>query len=178
MPRLRIDKKGYSTFTGQMGDVAFVNGESVESVSESEARRLGSFIAMVAIETDKQVGYGQEMVDIKSKTAAEVSEPLKMSRKKPEDKKDRPKLTLKEAKAKRDKEKAAKAAKAEQERLAKEKTNTELTYTEDSLSELADTKGINGLRDFAKDYDVYGRSIVEIIGKLMQLKNYGAAKSG
>lgn len=161
MPRVRIDKKAYEKFTGQMGDVDFVDGVSVESVSKAEARRLGSFITIVEVDTEKQVGFGQEIIDINGRSADQVTQPSETYKEKPKVKSEKPKV-LKEKPPKKEKPKA------------KQKESS-LDYTEATLAALADDKGINGLREYAKQYDVYGRSIVEIIGKMMQLKNHSNA---
>lgn len=50
-------------------------------------------------------------------------------------------------------------------------------YTEDELAAVADAKGIAGIRDIADDYGQKGKSIAELIGKILTAQAEAVAKA-
>jgi len=187
MPVVRIDKKGFEKFCSFMGYVKFENGVSVESISMAEAKRLGAFTSIVDAETGEPISETNDLIQDRAKTvddmienrgAKERAESLEKAR---QAKIDAQRLKKEESKQYKNPEERAKEReeKKKEKRVAKKKepglvisiTERPLTnYTAESLAELADSKGVGGLRELAKDHGIKGRSINELISGLMAKK--------
>lgn len=156
MPIVKIVQKGWETFDGILEGVQFKNGKSVESMSYLSAERIGCSMAVVDAETDKPVSSSQRIIDTREDTA----EPGRITQS----------LIKSEESAENIAKKIEKPKKAEK---PKEATKTEMVFEfeREQLEELADNAGISGLREFAKEYNVNGTSIVGIIDALMAKKN-------
>lgn len=141
MPVIRILQSGFTSFSGQMGDVEFENGVSKENVAKSEARRLASFMRVEEVDTGRNPSHTQDLVESKAKPASEApkSKPLEQPVAEP-----KPKIV-------------------EVEKV--------FDYSIKDLETIADEKGIEGLREFASSYDVRGGSIKQIIDSLMAVKS-------
>lgn len=76
MFKVRIDRDGWESFTGQLGTVEFKDGVSVRPLTEREVQFLGASIRIVRADTDEQVGVGVTVKEGR-KHSAKVVEPLK-----------------------------------------------------------------------------------------------------
>jgi hypothetical protein len=72
--KLRIIESGWETYTGLLGDVEFVNGVSVEEVTNLQSIRLGASIRIESLDGAPQ-GMGQHLLNTNG-NPAEVLEPL------------------------------------------------------------------------------------------------------
>jgi hypothetical protein len=70
MSFVRIDQKGWETFTGLLGPVLFENGVSKRELTPNELARLGASVKLVTLEGDKQVGAATIMANSRHVSAA------------------------------------------------------------------------------------------------------------
>ncbi|WPH68476.1 hypothetical protein [Stenotrophomonas phage BUCTxx99] len=136
--RLKIVEKGWETFSDYFGGYKFTNGLSDEAVPTADAQRLGSWIRMVGVDDESQVGEGVVQVAL-TETKADVV--VAAGDKEPET------VSV---------EQAAEAA--------VEVTK----YTREELEELADKGGIAALRQIGDKIGVKGRGIPELIREIIQ----------
>lgn len=61
--KIKITQKGNETYTGNLGGVEFVDGESVDVVSRFIALRLGSIMSIEEVGTGKNPGAAQQILD-------------------------------------------------------------------------------------------------------------------
>lgn len=144
--RVRIDRTGWDSYTGDLSGVPFVNGISTRELNEREIARIGANIRIVGLEDDKQVGPTTEhkghieaptvvnsvrasdeevVVETTAEVFTEVNEPVS----------DAPDRRL---------------------------------YTKEELIKIADDGGIKAIRDIAKEYDVKGVQIAQLIQGILQ----------
>lgn len=157
MPRIRLTEPGFQTYTGEIGTIRFEDGVSVEEVSQADANVVGASMRCVAVDTDHALGPTQKLLDTRGDTP-EVTRSITNTQP-PEEKAEEP------AKIK----KAEKPVK-EEEKAVSDQPTEKFPYTRESLEEIADARGIAGLRSFAVQYGINGVSIKDIIDKLMDLK--------
>lgn len=136
--RLKIVEKGWETFSDYFGGYKFTNGLSDEAVPTADAQRLGSWIRMVGVDDESQVGEGVVQVAL-TETKADVV--VAAADKEPET------VSV---------EQAAEAA--------VEVTK----YTREELEALADQGGIAALRQIGDKIGVKGRGIPELIREIIQ----------
>lgn len=151
--KIRIEQPGFAGYTGQIGPVTFVDG--VADVSVMEARRLGAAMRIVDAETDEPVGPAADMA--RNRTIAAplvVDQPVQ-----PE-----PKRAPGERVA------------GDDEGASEPKLPKLYTYAE--LAEIADSKGIAGLRELAQTLNVRGRGIAELIAEIAKAQKQLIAARG
>lgn len=136
--RLKIVEKGWETFSDYFGGYKFTNGLSDEAVPTADAQRLGSWIRMVGVDDESQVGEGVVQVAL-TETKADVV--VAAADKEPET------VSVEQAA-----EAAAEVTK----------------YTREELEALADQGGIAALRQIGDKIGVKGRGIPELIREIIQ----------
>lgn len=140
--RIKLMEPGFQRFSGVMGEIAFEQGVSVEPVAGWLAERLGSAMRVRKLEDngDEGVSPGVSQQILDSGRVAFGS------------------TTERAAEVVKNSEKPA------------EKAQTLPVYTRAELEEIADDKGIQGLREAIEPYGVKGRKIVELINAVMQIQ--------
>lgn len=145
--KVKIIEPGWHGLTGQFGVHEFVDGVSVESISDSDARSLASLISIVGLDDEgNETGNpsdSQAILDTYHHKAA--VERLK---------------SVEELDAE-----AAAAGKLTSTDIVVEKH-----YTAEELAEVADKEGIKGLRKIADPIGVKANSIAELIGKIVDFQ--------
>lgn len=149
MNRMKITQEGWAGFTGNIGQVEFVDGVSTEAWNNTFIDRVACSVAVVDADSDEPLGIQHRMIAAKS-VRMEVVEEM-------------PNPT--------DEEIAADLA-AEAELPPVE---TEKFHTAEELEAIADADGIAGLRVIGAKLRVKGRAIPELIGDI--LKAEGAIKA-
>lgn len=149
MPIVKIAQKGWETFSGYLEGVKFEDGISLESISLHTAERLGCSMKIVDAETDEPVSSSNRILQARDQSVA----PGRLT------------MTMAEYKASLETEEAP--APTEEPEPAPEPVKKP-SYTREQLEAIADNGGITGLREFAKDFNVNGRSIPGIIDALME----------
>lgn len=157
--KIRITDKGFANLTGLFGNVEFVDGVSVDSVSRAEAARLGTILSIEVEGTGENPSTTQLMVDIHNKNMEE--------------------LGLREANLYKSVPGVVQPGPEviDQTSITTQKTSgavvrSELNYdyTQDDLAAIADREGIAGLRAFADKYSLNDKSVAGLVKKLMNLK--------
>lgn len=142
--RLRVIESGWDGYSGYVGTVLFERGVSVDLVSFREQQILGGILRVESMDE------GEEGTQLGP--AAELVRSRDIDA---------------------DHERVAATAQGVpvgehgEVRLAVER------YTREELEEIADRRGISGLRDIAAPYGVKGRSITELINEILQAQNAG-----
>jgi hypothetical protein len=161
--KIRLLDPGFANYTGQFGHVEFVDGVA-EDVSAAEAERLASIIAIENVDTGENPSVTQRLVDTLNKSAedlgistAEVLVPVQPD---PQPVVQDPEVLSAPQTTISTIDGANSGAKT-----------LSYDFTSDTLAALADAQGIAGLRGFAEQYDVNGRSIQGIIDALLVLKD-------
>lgn len=199
MPVIRLKEAGWEAFSGLLGDTEFVGGVSVENVSNREADRLACLMKVENVETGENPSSTQHMVEERNYTAEQMEEARKARERreaKIQAEKDRVNKELNDKIAEYYQEK--RQSESEEEQLEFEfvgesdevpvvaevstsdtleidtddlpEEDIQYSYTLEQLEEIADRDGLSGLRDFANQYDVRGKSIASIIKSLMAIK--------
>lgn len=178
MPRVRLTKPAYKNFDGTMGAIRFTQGVS-EEISMPDAERIGSITSVEILDengngTGKSPSVTQKMIDARK---APGIEPRIRSRSLGDN------SDTSTAQSAADRSQSATDASAstpdteQTHKLAKDLSQMPFDYTEQTLADIADSEGINGLRKIANEYDVRGNSIRGIISDLMARKReYEKAK--
>ena len=138
--KIRIDEVGYENYTGQLGMVDFVDGVSVNEVSQSELNRMAVVIRVVNVESEEQVG---SLVDMqKNNDYTFPVEEMLVNIPEPEQ------------------------APADSQ-TPTDDTAGKTIYSREQLEALADKEGIAGLREVAETFGVKGTSIVGLIQEIL-----------
>lgn len=142
--RIKITEPNFLNMSGYFGTIEFADGVSVDPVPWQEQQRLGGLIRFVSAEDDES--------EAQIGPAAELIRNRNMGA---------------------DDERAQGVDRGVMGadgavRLAGE------FYTRDQLEEIADKKGIAGLRDVARAWGVKGRSINEMITEILTAQDKGA----
>lgn len=141
MPNIKIVQKGFETYNGFFDGVKFENGLSTEPMTLSGAEQLGASIKIVDADTNEPVSVTQRMINMRGDSI----KPSRSIHPRGEEPKVEEKKTVELT-----------------EKIA------EPNYTREQLEALADSGGISKLREFAKEYNVNGKSIASIIDALMK----------
>jgi hypothetical protein len=183
---IRLLEQGFTTFSGHLGEVEFENGVSVESLSRSQIDRIASSIRTESFEGEA-VGSANDLLD-RSHEAPVVA----------------PLATLEEELIAADAAKTESELKELAELAAQEPLQTgepssiaddsgapaevaeapeaspgmiifaKPIHTVESLGIVADTEGIQGLRDIAETFNVKGNSIAKLIEGILTAQGYEA----
>jgi len=146
--RLRIEQAGWAGYTGHFGTVLFQDGVSVDAVTWQEQQRLGGLIMVVSAEENE--------IDHQVGPSAELVRGRD--------------LVHSEAMV-------AGTDTAVTTPDGSTKLSGELLSREE-LEDIADRKGIAGLRDVAKAWNVKGRSVSELIGDIVEAQDRARNPSG
>jgi len=150
MPYLKITQKGWDGYTGVLGDVPFEDGVSLENVSTADSKRLASIIQMEERDSGKDPSVSQELIDTRHMTLGEHEGFVRQK-------------SVDNASVDETKAFTAEPSKPSD-------SDKSYSYTMEDLEAVADKGGIEGLREFASEYDVRGGSIRAIINSLMAVK--------
>lgn len=186
MPFIRLVDPGYAKYNGIIAGTQFENGESQEPLSMAECERIGAFMRIEDAETGEPISIGQRMAVARNKTATGAARGPLQRIKRDENgniiNPDQP-AGEKQVVGGRGHTQAKSAEGNAEDRTVKkgdkvDKADLSYDFTQAQLEQIADEKGINGIRDFAKPYGVNGRAIGDIIKQLMARKVEAEGKSG
>ena len=160
--RIRIVAKGWEGFTGKMGQgVEFIDGVSVDDVSQIERNRIAANVLVEDAESGDQIGPAAANLalrgipagdDVRMERATKAAEAAEARR------------VAQELMDKEELEKEAALLEA-----AKKASDAETPiYTRDELEAIARNDGIKPLRDLGDTYGVKGRSISEMIEAILK----------
>lgn len=137
--KIKIIEAGYENFSGMFGTVAFDKGVSIDHVSHVEINLIASLIKVVDAETEAETGNLATEAAAWNKTADVIYYP-----------------TMADIEAGREVPPTISPVQEAQKQEVK-------LYTQEELEEIADKKGIAGLREIADPLGVKGTSIVKLI---------------
>jgi hypothetical protein len=138
MNRIKITQDGWAGFTGNIGGVDFVDGVSIDVVTQIQSDRISCSVLTVNADTDEQVG-------VTTRYLAEQATPMSVEEALPV-------IT--------DEEIAASI-------VAAAEHTVEHYFTGDELEAIADEKGIAGLRAVAEPLGVKARAIPDLIANIL-----------
>lgn len=146
--RIRIIEKGFEGYTGAFGVVEFVDGVSVGDVSQIEINKLSACIKIAPAEGGGQVSVASIDFDapadvVHFKTNAEI-------------------LEERASKQSKNKEGEAKGGIV--------MTGTRV-YTREELEEIADKRGLEGLREIGNDLNIREKTIRKMIEAILKAQN-------
>lgn len=145
MKRIKIVETGWENYTSELCGVQFVDGVSKEPVPRHQADRVGAIIKVVEIDKDGEgasVGQASRMVN-----GVTIAAPVVNGMRQP---------SGDEIEAER--------------KLMASKAGTRpasVFYTREALEEIADHKGLKGLREVAAPWDVRDRAIPALIKEIL-----------
>ena len=152
--KIKLVERGFETYTGPLGDIEFVNGESVEVLSRSQINRIASSIRVESLD-GLNLGVTQELLD-RNQDVAEVVVALPTQES----------LDIQaEAETVLDSQDDTSGPVDDTPVLVTVFANPR--HTEQSLALVADEGGIVGLRDIAAEFGVKGNSIAKIIEEIL-----------
>ncbi|ATW57950.1 hypothetical protein CNR34_00017 [Pseudomonas phage nickie] len=155
--KIRIIDPGFAGFNGHLGTAFFVDGVC-DDVSASEAERMASIVAIEEVDTGLNPSVTQRMVDLVNKNADEMG--INSNE-----------VLVRSSTAPVVQPTAPHEVTAEQAPVVNEQPKgLSYDYTKEDLAALADREGIAGIRAFASQYNINGRSLNGIIQELMDLK--------
>lgn len=137
--RIKIVEPNWDGYTGWFGQVEFKDGVSIEVVSHVDQMRLGAILRIESAEDSEEGTQINQGADL---------------------------LRIRKTEAA-----AAEVTKVGTGVNTGEETISAVElpiYTREQLEDIADKRGINGLRDIAKVYNVVGSSINTLIDKILK----------
>lgn len=156
MVRIKIVQKGWAGYTGNLGTTVFEDG--IAECSELEATRIGANIQIVRLneedEDDGVINITHEYNKIKS-VSAEVVAPLKTAEELAKLKADEP-----------DEDGDEEPAKDED-----GDDDDKVIWTLETLEQVADEKGIKGLREIGEPLGAKSVKISELIEKILEAQD-------
>lgn len=176
MKKVRLLAKGMEKFSSYLGTVQFVDGVSVDAVSQAEINRLGALTAIEVFDEDtgeaEQGGAGADAVKFRT-MGAPINQHFER------DEAEAPKEEVIPAPVKieeaalpvADEDKAQDeldALLAETSSEPDGETEPVRLYTKEELEAIADEKGIAGLREISDPMGVKDNSIVGLIKEILQ----------
>lgn len=163
--KIKIIERGWETFSDVLGGVKFENGVSVDDVPEHLITRIGAVVRTEAV-TGGQVGAAQQLIDAKNMTPPED---VRIAPTPPAPVTPEPLPELVSDLVPKDPEVVEVAPE-----LPEVPAPKAHIWTEAELADVADKKGIEGLREIADPMNVRARSIRELMtGILEKQKNVG-----
>jgi hypothetical protein len=148
--KVKIKQSGWENYTGEVGEIVFENGVSVESVTQRQIDRVAASISVMLVneETGDLENTGEAYRMIGGVTIPAVSfTPLEVQ---------------------------TEQEKIEEEmRFAREsgKPRVSKFYTNDELMDIADAGGIKGLRVVAEPWSIKGKSIDTMIEDILNAQS-------
>jgi hypothetical protein len=149
--KCRIDSVGFENFTGRFGSVEFVDGFSVDGASQTDIDRLGNIIRVVLVDDTGADGEICGVANKLEKRNLVIAEEVFAEANKPEE-------IVEEVLTDQGNDQA------------EESVQSEFKYTREMLEGLADKSGIGELRNLAKEHNIKGRSISELIAALSAVR--------
>lgn len=140
--KIRMIESGYESFSGYFGTVEFKDGVSVGNVSDVEARFFASVISVECVEDGKDPGANAQFQAALKMEATSTDLP-----------------TLAELRA---------SGKIADEVKVEARAVAQGTYTAEQLEQIADKKGIAGLREISDPLGIKGTSIAKLIEAIME----------
>jgi hypothetical protein len=146
--RIRIEEPGWAGFTGHFGTVEFLDGVSVDPVPWIEQQRLAGLIRFASAEDGEDGAQLGPSAELSRNRDRGADDPM--------------------------------VARVEQMIIAPdgEARLVASTVTREELEAVADAKGITGLREIAKGWNVKGRSVNELINEILEAQKQAAEKAG
>lgn len=152
--KIRLLGTGYDKFTGEFGTVWFEDGVSVTDVSDIQARRFAALLSIECVDDGKDPGDGakfQRLLDVGAVTVNYETKAQRLAREKAENGGQEKEVKKQEAK------------------------EPVVVYTREQLEQLADSKGIKGLREVGDKVGVRGSDIKKLINAILAAQPGGAA---
>lgn len=149
--KIRLKEPGFEAFNGQIGQLNFVDGLSVEDAKERDFMRLSA-----VMKVEREDGTTASPADA-LKAIADVGAPT------PE--------AARKAELKANEKALSEVRPAPVEKAVGEldgKPQSASGYTEEQLAAIADKEGIKGLRKIAEPMGIKGNSIKELIAEILQ----------
>jgi hypothetical protein len=143
--KIRLADVGYEKFTGLFGTTEFVDGVSVNEVSNAEARFLAALVRVEELDTGNDPGDNAKF-QRSFEMSAPIEDPLLRGR-----------------------------YEAPEIDLAALQANAAALHTRESLEGVADKFGIAGLREIADPLGVKSTSIVKLIDEILTAQQRVAA---
>lgn len=140
--KLKMVQPGYEQYTGYFGQVYFENGVSVEEVSDKNAQQLAALISFVDAETGESVSMLHAHAEARYAEAG---------------------ITYLKSNADLEAEKNG----GEVVEAAPQASNEFVIYTREQLEDIADKKGIAGLREIADARNIKGTSVAKLIDQII-----------
>lgn len=147
MPHIKLIQSGFENYTGHLAGYEFIDGVSEDNLPKRHADRISAVMRVEAIDDENYKGPTGDMID--KSTPAPVQEPS-------------PRQTD-EDKEKEKEQDAEKTPKIENPPFGK-------VYTLEELNEIADEKGMKGLREIADPAGVKNTSIAGLIREMMEFQ--------
>jgi len=160
--KVKIVEKGFENLTGYIGAIEFKNGESVSVLSELEASRISASMRVEYIE-GKDPNFAARMIDSRD-VKADVQPAMKRAD---------------EVEAVEPGEELAEPVQSV-EPVAEEtpaEAAVEFEYPQEMLEQIADEKGIKGLREIAGKFDVKAKSVADLIEGIMTAQEQAKPKA-
>ncbi len=174
MPFIKLVEPGFEKFTGKLSRVQFENGVSVEPMPVRDAERLGNNMRIVELETGEPISHTHYMAQSAGLSVSNLGVQM------PEFVKIQPE---EQAPQVVDTAQTAQTVQEQPEKVLKQNGEPEKTdipamnYTIEFLEKIVDTGGVKGIREYAKQYGVNGRSVSEIINTLISMKERAERKA-
>lgn len=158
--KVKIVESAFDSFTGEMSGLKFVNGLSVRSLAQDEVAKIAGVLRVNLIpvnsESDEET-TGTEDTDTEgTETGTEGTEGTEGTS------------------AETDTETDTETTETDTENTGEEAKsvagNTVFKYTREELEALADAQGISGLREVANQYNIKGKTINDLMDKLLKIQ--------
>lgn len=148
--KIRIVDKGWAGFSGELGTTIFVDGVSVDDVSATDIERIGASVLIEHVGAEG-VQIGPASMDLASYNLRAIVESARSRKVKP-------------------------AVEAVTERtVVKPEGEDGRVWTLDELGEVADSKGIAGLREIAAPLNLRARGVHELMQLIVKTQSGTAA---
>ena len=162
--KIKLTEPGFTKMTGEIGDIEFKDGVSVDDVSRTQMNRIGSAMRVerldggIVTEAERYTKSKQESAPMLEKlatgTVVDEKSPDEDEVKSPD-----------EDEVKSSDEDEVKSPDEDEVKSSDEDPVASLT--KDELSKIADEKGIAGLREVAEGFGVKSKSIPDLIEKIL-----------
>lgn len=148
---IKITETAFDTYTGEMCDIDFVDGLSTRPLTENEVGKISSVLRVELIPSDI-VTSDDPVTSDTSDTLGEVGD------------------TTTDGEITTETTDGETTTETTDEDIKKVADNSVFKYTRQELEALADAQGISGLREVANQYGIKGKTINDIMEKLLQVQ--------
>ena len=172
--KVRLVSKGWTNFTGSLGfNALFEDGVSKEHLNARQIARIASSIRCDDVDTGEQVGPATAALQIARKGEAPVIKPARTQEEVEKDEADERERLAAEAQARKaEEEKALAEAQA---KLEAEDSDP-VVYSRQELEAIGAQDGGAGLRPIAEPLGVKGRSITDLVERILEAQSKAAAE--